>query len=250
MDTNFFSSFSVHSQQALLAAINEAAIFLPVLVILFTWRGFCQALIAKWMGDSTPEDDGFLTINPLAHVDVMGLLIILGIFLGASIFLSSAIPRSILLMILIMLGIRWSYRVTIDDTQFKNYRLGGIVTSLSGPLANFLLAFVMIGASSLILSDQIPHNVLVSLLVIMRSLSSLAIFFGVIDLVPIPPFDGGRLLRYIFPRNLQYIVDWLEEHAFIIVLVLFFAPFISNIFLGGMQQLAFIIHKLMVNVFF
>ncbi len=253
MDANTMFSFSpgsLSAQSQLLAALSEVVILLPVFLILFTWRGFIQALFAKLVGDTTGEEDGFLTLNPLAHIDLIGFMIILGAFFIIAGFFSSAIPRTVLLIMLVMMGVRWTYPVHIDDSRFKNYRLGGVVTTLAGAFSNFLLAFVSVGMLKLLLQFNMPQNMLMSLLEIFKTLISIAIFFGVIDLIPLPPFDGGRLLRYVLPYNKQHILHWLEEYSFFIMLVLFFAPGVSNVFFGTLSVISAVIKSFFFSVFF
>ena len=242
------SSFAGGNQ--ILSALNEVAILLPVFLLIFTWRGFMQALIAKMMGDRTPEDDGFLTLNPLAHVDLVGMLMILGGFFFAAAFLSSAIPRTILLMMLIMTGVRWTIPVHIDDRNFKNYRLGGIITSLTGPLSNFLLAFASVGMLRLVIALNLAPFATITIVEIIKMLIHLTLFFGVIALVPLPPFDGGKILHYALPYRLQWIVQKLEEYSLIILLVILFAPGISTLFFGGIFKVAWFIKRIMFSVFF
>lgn len=237
------------SNQAL-AALNEVAILLPVFLLIFTCRGFFQALIAKLMGDKTPEQDGFISLNPLVHIDFIGILVILGCFFVISGFFSSAVPRTVLLIILIMTGIRWTIPVRIDDRKFTNYRLGGILTSLAGALGNFLLAFVGMGVLKLVSTLALASYVKISIVTILTTLIQITVFFGVIDLIPLPPFNGGKILRYALPSKLQWLVQNIEKHALIIILVLFFAPFISTLFFGGIFKAAFVIRKLMASIFF
>ena len=92
MDTFSATSSSLGSQSQVLAALSEVVILLPVFLLLFTWRGFIQALFAKLMGDTTAEEDGFLSINPLAHVDLVGLLTILGVFFIMASFFQAPFP--------------------------------------------------------------------------------------------------------------------------------------------------------------
>lgn len=250
MDTFSASASSWGSQSQLLAALSEVVILLPVFLLLFTWRGFMQALFAKLMGDSTPEEDGFLTLNPVAHIDLVGLLTILGVFFVITGFFSGAIPRTVLLMMLVIMGVRWTHPVHVDETRFKNYRLGGIVTSLAGPLSNFFLAFVSVGLLKLLFQFNIAQYALISLIDIFKTLISIAIFFGVIDLIPLPPFDGGKILRYLLPYNMQHIVQWLEEYSFFIILVLFFAPGVSDIFFGSLHVVSAIIKSVFFRIFF
>ena len=250
MDTFSVSGSSLGSQSHLLAALSEVVILLPVFLLLFTWRGFFQALLAKLMGDSTAEEDGFLTLNPIAHVDLVGLLTILGVFFIMVGFFSGAIPRTVLLMMLIIMGVRWTHPVHIDETRFKNYRLGGIITSLAGPFANFFLAFISVGILKLILQLNIAPYAIMSFIEIFKTLISIAIFFGVIDLIPIPPFDGGKMLRFVLPYRMQHILQWLEEYSFFIVLVLFFAPGVSDIFFGSLHAVSTVIKHFFFTIFF
>ena len=242
------STFAAGNQA--LAALSEVAVLLPVFLLIFTWRGFAQAFMAKRMGDSTAEEEGFLTLNPVAHIDVMGLLIILGVFFLIAGFFSGSIPRTALLMILVMTGVRWTIPIPIDDSRFKKFRLGGIVTTLTGPFSNFLLAFMAVGLLKACLQVGLARYALISIMEILKTLIRIAIFFGVIDMIPIPPFDGGKLLRYALPYNAQGFVDKLEQHSLIIMIVLFFAPGVSDIFFGGLMIIAELLRMLMFKAFF
>lgn len=227
----------------MLQMLNLIATLFPVFLLVFTFKGFFQALVAKLMGDSTAQDEGFLTFNPLAHVDIAGLTIVLVVFFLLGGLLGEKIPRGILFIMLIALGVRWTIPVPINDNNFKNYRLGGILTALSGSLGNFILAFCATIAIRFIFAAGFPRYVLISLLEICKSLMSVAIFFGLLDLVPLPPFDGGRILHYALPDSQQHIVAWLEQYALFILLILFFAPGISTIFLEGIAMLGALIER-------
>ncbi len=253
MDLMSFGSFaSSHfgSQGRVLAALSEVAILLPVFLLLFTWRGFTQALFAKWMGDTTPEEDGFLTLNPLAHVDLVGLLTILGAFFVIAGFLPGAIPRAVLLMMLVMMGVRWTYPVYVNEARLHNYRVGGIITTLAGPMGNFFLGFLAVGVIKLLLQCNLPQSTLLSLIEIFKTLLEIALFFGVIDLIPLPPFDGGKLLRFLLPYNQQFIVQKLEEYSLYIMLFLFFMPGVSDVFFRLIAGVAFAIKQLFFSIFF
>src|SRR3990172_200424 len=154
MNTNNLNSshsFGMFNQQHILVVLRDVAIIFPVFLIIFTWRGFIQACVAKIAGDKTAQEDGFLTLNPLAHINLYGFSIIMLAFFFLGGLLSNAIPRPILLMMLIMFGARWTMPIPINERRFKNYRMGGLLTSLSGPLANFLLAFFAIATMKIIL---------------------------------------------------------------------------------------------------
>lgn len=234
----------------LMQVLNLIATLFPVFLLVFTFKGFFQALVAKLMGDSTAEDEGFLTLNPLAHVDIAGLSIVLIVFFLLGALLGEKIPRGILFIMLITLGVRWTIPVPINDSNFKKYRLGGILTALSGSLGNFVLAFCATLAIKVVFACGLPRYALVSLLEILKSLMSVAIFFGLLDLIPLPPFDGGRILHYVLPYSQQHIVAWLEQYALYILLILFFAPGVSTLFLNGIATLGSLIERLFFVIVF
>jgi Zn-dependent protease len=244
------SAFGLSKTQQLLAVLNDVAILLPVFLLIFTWRGFFQAFTAKIMGDNSAQRDGFLSINPLAHIDLTGLLVVIGVFFFIGGLFANMMPRSVLLMLLILLGVRWTIPVTVDATKFKNYRLGGIITSLSGPCANVILAFMGVGLLRICFAMTLPQYALLTLVKILQTLIDITLFFGVLDLIPLPPFDGGRAIGFALPSSKKHIMNWLEEHAFYIFLILFFLPGVSDVFLGGISVAAMSIKKLMLMLFF
>src|SRR3990167_3635845 len=122
--------------ERLLASINIAAIFIPSLIAVLTFRGFFKALIARWMGDDTAYQDGFLTLNPIAHVDMLGLLIIIFVLFIVGGFLPGNFSYVFLLIILIFMGARWSYDIPINENNLKNVRRSMILISLAGFIGN------------------------------------------------------------------------------------------------------------------
>ncbi len=236
------------------AMLNKLAIFFPVFLLVFTWRGFVKAFVAKLMGDDTAQEDGFLTLNPLAHVDILGLTIILFALFFLGWMLSETLPRGMLVLMLLAFGIRWTIPISINDSNFKHYRLGGILTSLSGSLGNFVLAFFMILLGKILAThvflETSARYVSVTIFELLRAVIDIAVWFGVIDLIPIPPFDGGRALRYLLPHSQQHIVDWLEEYSLFIILILFFVPFISDFFWGALHMFNLYVKALMIKLLF
>lgn len=231
----------------ILALLNQIAILFPVFLVVFTFKGFVQALAAKLMGDRTAEQDGFLTLNPLAHIDLVGLSIVLLGYLIIGVMFTEPLPANIFFIILVTFGARMIIPVTIDDSNFKNFRLGGIVTSISGSIGNFILAIFAILLLKALFFLSLPNYALVSIMGILTSTLDIAILFGVINLIPLPPFDGGRLLRYILPTSQQHIVAWLEEYSLFIVIVLFFAPFVNDVFFSMLSGACVVIKRLLLS---
>src|SRR3989344_5157513 len=92
---------------------------LPVLLIVITVHEFSHALVADRLGDPTPRLAGRLTLNPVAHIDPIGLL----------------------MLILVRFG--WAKPVPINPYNFKNPRQGSLLVSLAGPGSNFILAWII-----------------------------------------------------------------------------------------------------------
>ena len=234
----------------ILALLSDIALLFPVFLLVFTFKGFFQALAARIMGDDTAQQEGFLTLNPIAHIDVVGLTTTIIVFFFIGGLFGEALPRAVLFILLIIFGARWTIPVPIDDRNFKDYRVGGIVTALSGSIGNFVLATIAIGLMKILLAVSLPQYASSTLFEIVRALIDLSILFGVLDLIPLPPFDGGRILKYALPDSMQHIVAWLEEYALFIVLIVFFLPGISDIFFGGISMASAIIKRGLFKLFF
>ena len=155
---------------------------------------FSHAFVADRLGDPTPRIDGRLTLNPIAHLDPMGTLLIL------------------------FLGLGWGKPVQFDPFNLRNPRRDAALISLAGPVSNFTIAFF----ASLILrtfslSPLTPLGQILTLLVYF------SLLLGLFNLIPIHPLDGFKVVVGFLPKHLS--LEWLsfEKYGlFILLLVLFF----------------------------
>lgn len=156
--------FSLLFQNPLLALAWVLAILCAL-----TFHEFCHALVARWCGDSTAERAHRLTLNPLAHIDLLGL-----------------IP-------LLFFGFGWAKPVPINPYNFRHPKRDGVLVALAGPAANLLFASVAaILLRFLILQSFFtPTNLLVVFLFLLVLIN---LFLMTFNLIPIPPLDGSRLL--------------------------------------------------------
>jgi Zn-dependent protease len=230
--------------QQLFLLLNEIVVLFFVFISVFSIKGFCQALSAKIAGDNTPSEDGFLSINPLAHLDILGLIIVLGVYFIVGLFFSEILQREILFALLITFGARTTIPITINDQNFKNYTLGGITTALAGSFGLIIFSALMVCILKILLLYPPQQYIFTSITHILKAIIDISVFFSVLNFVPIPPFDGGRLLRYILPYSLQYIVNKLEEYSLIIFLVLFLVPGISDLFFNMLGVASFYIKSI------
>jgi len=146
-----------------------------------------HAWTALKQGDPTAQSLGRISLNPLAHIDIIGTVVmpLLMIFTG--------VP---------LLG--WAKPTPVDPRHFKDLRRGQIVVSGAGPLSNLLLAlvataglFVAVRLLSGPLRDQ-PLVVLLSMVV------QLNVLLAVFNLVPLPPLDGSHILEWTLPSGIGH----------------------------------------------
>ena len=217
---------------------------MPAFLAVFTMRGFSKALSARLSGDRTAASEGFISLNPLAHIDLLGLIFFVG-FIGITSFLPDVVRLSLLFVIFAMAGIRWTYEVPIDETQFYSYRGGVIATALAGPIGNFFLVLVCMYLFTYVPFASMTPHMAKTLTQLIQNVIEFSLFFGVIDLVPLPPFEGGRLLPVLLPRSMHGYIEWLQERAPFIFLILFLAPGVRTIFFSGLQAVSMQVYTLL-----
>ncbi|MDD5594891.1 MAG: site-2 protease family protein [Candidatus Omnitrophica bacterium] len=169
-----------------------------LLIIAMTTHEFAHGWVANKLGDSTAKYSGRLTLNPMAHIDLFWT-IILPFFLfittqGQFVF-GAAKP------------------VPINYWALRNPKRDIIWVGLSGPLANFIFAFVL---SLFLRFLPLPDL----LYFVLQNLVYINIILGVFNLVPIPPLDGSRILSGLLPDRISYRLSQLEPYGFIIVILL------------------------------
>ena len=150
---------------------------LPSLLCI-TLHELSHGYVAYRLGDTTAKDAGRLTLNPIKHIDVMGLL----------------------MMVVFRFG--WAKPVPVNMYRFKNPKKGMAVTALAGPVSNFLLALVLL-VGARIMVDHAAYSALnQGILDFLVSTAVLSIGLGLFNLVPIPPLDGAKVLFSLLPDRM------------------------------------------------
>lgn len=159
------------------------------------------------LGDDTAQAEGRLTLNPLAHVDRMGTILLPGMLLLGQLLTTGRV--------LFMFG--WAKPVPVDPLRFRYPRQMMALVALAGPAMNFALAFL--AAHILRLPGVTPWVVELVL-----QFMALNMALGLFNLVPLPPLDGGRVIVGLLPLPLARVWARIEPFGILLVLALVAAP--------------------------
>lgn len=204
---------------------------IPGVLIAITFHEYAHAWTAYKLGDDTAKSQGRLSLNPLKHMDPIGIVMLL------------------------FLGFGWGRPVEIDSRNFNrniSVRKAEAIVSIAGPLANVILAIVF----SAIYGALIKFNALTSMdtrtaltiITILQSIISINIGLGVFNLIPLPPLDGSKVLSYFLPYNAR---NWFENNQqifYIIFLIIWItgiagtiiSPAITSIYYGLMKLVSLV----------
>ena len=185
--------------------IRLMASLLAVAVVL-TMHEFAHAFIAYKCGDPTPKFAGRLSLNPLRHFDMLGLVL----FAFA--------------------GFGWAKPVPINPNNFRHYKRGLTFTAIAGVVTNYLSAFIFYPLMLIVISYvQTPLIALDSFLYyFFLFLYSYSLAFCVFNLIPLPPLDGWRVVEAV-NRKRGKVYRFFEQYGNIILLVLIGIHFLVNI---------------------
>jgi Zn-dependent protease len=160
--------------------------FLVRALVLFTAMPVhecAHGLVATRLGDDTPRLQGRLTLNPLAHLDLTGSLL------------------------LFLTGFGWAKPVQVDMRGFRHPRRDMALTSLAGPVSNLLMAFVVLVVLKTLpvfIAFEEMSGAVITLFEILSIVISINLSLAVFNLLPVPPLDGSKIFGAILPNNLYY----------------------------------------------
>lgn len=187
---------------------------------------FAHAYAAYKLGDDTARLSGRLTLNPFAHIDISGLVLIA------------------------LFGFGYAKAVPVNPRNFKDSKKGMAITAIAGPISNLIMAFVF-----LVIGDTMSVFLTGSAAVAIRTFFLLAgminINLAVFNLLPIPPLDGSRILGLLIPDKYYYKIMRYERQIMLVIFVLLFLGFLtrplqilSNFVYNGMNDIIFFILRL------
>ncbi len=181
-------------------------------VIAFSVHEFAHAYVATKFGDPTPGNQGRLTLNPVAHIDLVGFIFIL------------------------LAGFGWAKPVQVNPYYFKNRRLAGVMTSLAGPLSNFLMALV--GSILFAIVTQlvgVPGEVVAKFFYYFVYMNLVLMIF---NLIPLPPLDGYRIVEDLVSRETKSKMTQYEQYGVFAFLVIVLIPPLNALIIAPIFDVA------------
>jgi len=195
-----------------LTLIQRIVVWILPVVFAITVHEVAHGWVAKKYGDNTASQQGRLTLNPMKHIDILGTIIIPG------------------LLLLSFTGFifGWAKPVPVDPRNFKNPKRDMAIVALAGPVSNLLmaLAWALIARLGVMIETEV-----ISLPLIYTGIAGISInlVLALINLIPIPPLDGSRIVTGILPHRLAWQYNRLERFGFIILLVLLWSGGLSYV---------------------
>lgn len=182
---------------------------IPAILLAFTFHEYAHAIVADKSGDRTPRFQGRITLNPIAHIDLLGFIM----FLFA--------------------GFGWAKPVQTNPSAYRNYYKDDMKVSAAGPIANLILAVIFVPI--LLLYEKYFYSNIYTNTVfsVIDSIIIYIVYYNVIlfvlNLIPVPGFDGYHILSDIFPEAFNRLNYKIGNYQVFIMIIFLATPLATYI---------------------
>ncbi len=193
-----------------LTVVQKIVIFALPVIFAITVHEAAHGYAAKHFGDMTAFNAGRITLNPLKHIDPFGTIILpaLTIMLGGILF-------------------GWAKPVPVDFRRLRNPKKDMLWVAAAGPASNLVMA--VFWALVMKFSVHMPEAFALPMALMGKAGVTINIVLMVLNLLPLPPLDGGRIAVSLLPMNLARPFAQLERYGFIILIILLFSGVLGRI---------------------
>ncbi len=182
-------------------------LIIPAALLAIIFHEISHGYVAYLLGDRTAKNSGRLSLNPIQHMDPLGLLC------------------------MIIFGFGWAKPVPVNPYFFKNRKLGMALVSIAGPVSNLLMAVLSMSVILAVSLFDIESRALLGALNVVLEFflvfAILNIGLAVFNLIPVPPLDGSKILFSLLPRRAYSFILKYERYGMLILLVLVNVPFFT-----------------------
>ena len=206
----------------------QTLLTIPAVLIAMTVHEFAHAWAADRFGDTTPRAQGRLTLNPIAHIDPFGFVLLL------------------------FAGVGWGRPVQVNPNSFTTNKSRGFCEawiSFAGPLSNFILALIFTVIYCLIGSFATPTTFVGIVLTLVLYTIHINIGLGVFNLIPLPPLDGEKIFRNVLPYNAMQWLDRNSNTLQLIFIVLWITDILSLIVTPVVGAISSVLFKVVGAIF-
>lgn len=205
-----------------IAQILEICATLIAFFFAITFHEFSHALSAYLLGDDTAKRAGRLTLNPISHIDPIGLLF------------------------LFLFRIGWAKPVPMNTQNFKYPRFYAVISAFAGPISNFLLALISLYCLKYFPISFMPLTLSLFFITLFKVSAQLNVMLGVFNFLPIPPLDGGHLLQALIPEHWKTAYYRFLPFSVLILLIVLMIPQTQYLLIWAMNFMLDFLNKLVI----
>lgn len=189
--------------------INQLLVYAIPLLFAIIFHEVAHGWVALMFGDSTAKQLGRLSLNPVKHIDPLGTI---------------GVPLLFLFISQFSLVFGWAKPVPVTQSNLRKPRFHMVLVSLGGPVANLLMAIFWGGLASIGIYLFNTHALQPRYLEAMISIGQAGILINIVlmvlNLIPLPPLDGGKVVSNLLPKQWAYYYDQIEPYGLLILILL------------------------------